>query len=197
MLRCRAQDLMGCPHASALRDRPKIAERLKDSMRGGTTGARTISGEFGRTVALSVSALGRRADAFPKVAAGSRVEGRDVLRDGYLERDLVFRSLDDFDLSLRARSCRIRLALSSSRLREAGRFLPARLMKYWIMRIPDPIPFGLTFLLAMTLATVSASWLKVSRGGKVETVFTRATHRLLAVGFLLRGLFLLLGCGAI
>src|SRR5687767_872178 len=58
--------------------------------------------------------------------------------------------------------------------------LPPRLMKYWIIRMPDPIPFGLTFLLAMILATDLASFLKVPSGGKVDTVFTPLTQRLLA-----------------
>src|SRR5262249_35027584 len=47
-----------------------------------------------------------------------------------------------------ARRWRIVLAFSSSLRHAAGRPLPARLMKYWIMRIPEPIPLGLTFLLA-------------------------------------------------
>jgi hypothetical protein len=40
------------------------------------------------------------------------------------------------------------------------------------MRMPEPMPRGLTFLLAITLATVSASLVKVPSGGKVETVLT-------------------------
>jgi hypothetical protein len=44
------------------------------------------------------------------------------------------------------------------------------------MRIPDPIPFGLTFLLAMTLAIVSASFVYRPAGGKVDTVVTVRTH---------------------
>ena len=46
-------------------------------------------------------------------------------------------------------SCRMCFAFSSSRLRAAERPLPPRLMKYWIMRIPEPIPLGLTFLLSI------------------------------------------------
>jgi hypothetical protein len=40
------------------------------------------------------------------------------------------------------------------------------------MRIPEVIPFGLTFLVAMTLAIVLASRVKSPFGGNVETVFT-------------------------
>jgi hypothetical protein len=54
--------------------------------------------------------------------------------------------------------------------------LPARLIKNWIILIPDPIPFGLTRLLAITRAMVWESFLKVPSGGYVETVFTRADH---------------------
>jgi hypothetical protein len=54
---------------------------------------------------------------------------------------------DDFCSSRFA--CKIRLAFSNSRLRVADKFLPPRLMKYWIMRIPDPNPFGLTSLLSI------------------------------------------------
>src|SRR5438105_11359548 len=74
--------------------------------------------------------------------------------------------------TLAARSRRMCLAFSSSFLRVGERLLPARLMKNWIMRMPEPIPLGLTFLLAMILATVFASLLKVPSGGKVDTVLT-------------------------
>jgi hypothetical protein len=57
------------------------------------------------------------------------------------------------------------LAFSSSLFLSGGRFLPARLMKNWIMRIPEPIPLGLTFLLAIVRAIVSASFVKVPSGG--------------------------------
>ena len=50
-------------------------------------------------------------------------------------------------------------------------------MKNWIMRIPEPIPFGLTFLVAMTRAMVSASFAKIPSGGKVETDFTSWIQR--------------------
>ena len=46
------------------------------------------------------------------------------------------------------------------------------------MRMPDPMPLGLTFLLAIASATVWASLVKRSLGGKVETVFTRCDQRL-------------------
>src|SRR2546430_15448445 len=69
------------------------------------------------------------------------------------------------------------LAFSNSRLRVADRFLPARLMKNWIMRMPEPMPLGLTFLLAMARAMVCASFVNKPLGGNVETVFTSRTHR--------------------
>ena len=50
-------------------------------------------------------------------------------------------------------------------LRAAGRSLPARLMKSWIMRMPEPMPLGLTFLLAMVRAMVSASLVNRPLGG--------------------------------
>src|SRR2546429_2108745 len=70
----------------------------------------------------------------------------------------------------------MRLAFPSSRFRAPGRSLPARLMKHWIMRMPEPIPLGLTFLLAMVRAMVSASFVNRLLGGEVETVFTPRTH---------------------
>jgi hypothetical protein len=45
-------------------------------------------------------------------------------------------------------------------------------MKYWIMRIPEPIPLGLTFLLAIALAIVRASLVNRSLAGKVDSVLT-------------------------
>src|SRR2546425_357820 len=54
--------------------------------------------------------------------------------------------------------------------------LPARLMKNWIMRMPEPIPFGLTFLLAIVRATVGASFVNRPAGGEVGTVFTPWLH---------------------
>jgi hypothetical protein len=49
-------------------------------------------------------------------------------------------------------------------------------MKNWIIRMPEPIPLGLTFLLAIALAIVSASFVNIRLGGLVETVFTLRTH---------------------
>jgi hypothetical protein len=72
--------------------------------------------------------------------------------------------------------CRILLAFSNSRLRVIDKLLPARLMKYWIMRMPEPMPRGLTLFLAIVLAIVCASFLNKSFGGEVETVFTLRTH---------------------
>src|SRR5438105_768211 len=74
----------------------------------------------------------------------------------------------------------MRLASSNTRFCWGGRFLPARFTKNWIMRMPEPIPLGLTFLLAMTRAMVRASFVKVPGGGNVETVFTSRTHRFFA-----------------
>src|SRR4029453_13456193 len=56
------------------------------------------------------------------------------------------------------RAWRRRFARSSSRRCRAGRFAPARLMKYWTIRIAEPSPFGLTFLVAITRAIVAASF---------------------------------------
>jgi hypothetical protein len=39
-----------------------------------------------------------------------------------------------------------------------------------------PMPFGLTFLLAIVRAIDSASFVNVPSGGKVDTVFTPRTH---------------------
>src|SRR5262245_9367149 len=49
-------------------------------------------------------------------------------------------------------------------------------MKYCNMRIPDPIPFGLTFLLARLRAIDSAFFVNSPSGGNVETVLTPCTH---------------------
>jgi len=48
------------------------------------------------------------------------------------------------------------------------------------MRMPEPIPLGLTFLLAIVLAIVSASLVNKSLGGLVETVLTSRDHFFLA-----------------
>jgi hypothetical protein len=59
----------------------------------------------------------------------------------------------------------MRFARSSSARRLALSFLPPRLMKYWIIRIPDPIPRGDTSFRAMVLAISEAEPLNVPRGG--------------------------------
>ena len=69
------------------------------------------------------------------------------------------------------------LAFSSSLLRFPLKFFPARFIKKFNMRIPDPGPLGETFLDARDLAIVSASLVKSPGGGKVETVFTCPDHR--------------------
>ena len=55
--------------------------------------------------------------------------------------------------------------------------MPARLMKNWIMRRPEPGPLGLTRLLAMVRAIVRASLVKRPGGGRVETVLTLDDQR--------------------
>jgi hypothetical protein len=72
--------------------------------------------------------------------------------------------------------CKIFFAFSSSRFRVIDKFLPARLIKYWIIRMPEPIPLGLTLFFAMVLAIVWASFVNKALGGSVETVFTLRTH---------------------
>jgi len=49
-------------------------------------------------------------------------------------------------------------------------------MKYVSMRIPDPGPFGETFLEARVLAIVAALFVNNPAGGCVESVLTVATH---------------------
>lgn len=81
---------------------------------------------------------------------------------------------------------RIFFAFSSSARRVALRPRPPRLMKYVSIRMPEPGPLGETFFEARERAMVAASLVKSPCGGKVETVLTLATQRLLAEGFLAR-----------
>jgi hypothetical protein len=89
--------------------------------------------------------------------------------------------------------CNILFAFSNSCLREAGKPFPARFMKYCIIRIPEPIPLGLTFFEAMCRAIVSASLVNMPFFGKVDSVVTFLTHRflLLLLDFFLDGGILL------
>jgi hypothetical protein len=75
--------------------------------------------------------------------------------------------------------CNILFAFSNSCLREAGKSLPARLMKYCIIRIPEPTPLGLTFFEAICRAIVSASLVKIPFLGNVDSVVTFLIHRFL------------------
>jgi hypothetical protein len=52
-------------------------------------------------------------------------------------------------------------------------------MKYWIIRMPDPRPFGETRLLAIVRAICCADPENVLGGGNVETVLTVRTQRFL------------------
>lgn len=70
-------------------------------------------------------------------------------------------------------------ALSSSARRSELRPRPARFMKYESIRMPEPGPFGETFLEAKVLAIVLALFVNNPGGGWVESVFTFATHRFL------------------
>ena len=56
-------------------------------------------------------------------------------------------------------------------------------MKYCIMRMPEPVPLGLTFFDAMCRAIVSASLVNIPFLGKVDSVSTLRIHRFL-LGFL-------------
>src|SRR5438105_3492079 len=67
-------------------------------------------------------------------------------------------------------------AFSSSFFWPGSRFLPARLINIWTILIPEPIPLGLTFLLAIVLATFSAFFLNVSEGGNVDSVLILRDH---------------------
>jgi len=81
--------------------------------------------------------------------------------------------------------CIILFAFSNSCLREAGKSLPARLMKYCIIRMPEPIPLGLTFFEAICRAIVSASLVNMPFLGNVDSVVTLLTHRFLLLPALL------------
>jgi len=76
------------------------------------------------------------------------------------------------------RAWRSFLARSNSFLREALRPLPARLMKYVSMRMPDDGPLGETFFEASARAMIGALLVKRSLGGWVESVVTVRTQRL-------------------
>jgi hypothetical protein len=78
-------------------------------------------------------------------------------------------------------------ALASSRRRLTVKFFPARLIKKVSIRIPDPGPFGETFLEAKVFAIVAALLLNKPAGGWVESVSTLPDHfwglDLLAISF--------------
>lgn len=63
------------------------------------------------------------------------------------------------------------------------------------MRIPDAAPFGETFLEARDRVIAGALFVNSPFGGKVETVFTRATHRLTLFFFEPPKLFFLTAIG--
>ena len=77
-----------------------------------------------------------------------------------------------WERALLCRRCRTCLAPSSSRRRVGERFLPARLMKYWIMRMAEPSPFGETLLRAIVDAICRLEPVNVRAGGCVESVVT-------------------------
>ncbi len=58
--------------------------------------------------------------------------------------------------------------------------------------IPEPIPLGLTFLLAIVLATAVALFLNVPRGGNVDSVVPATSWQLLRPGLAKAGAHLLL-----
>jgi len=58
-------------------------------------------------------------------------------------------------------------------------------MKYCIIRMPEPIPLGLTFFEAICRAIVSASFVNMPFSGKVDSVVTFLTHRSLLLPRLL------------
>ena len=75
-------------------------------------------------------------------------------------------------------------ALSSSARREGLSPRPERLIKNVSIRIPEPGPFGDTFLEANVLAITKALFLNNPGGGRVESVSTFAIHLVLRGGFL-------------
>jgi hypothetical protein len=58
-------------------------------------------------------------------------------------------------------------------------------MKYCIIRMPEPIPLGLTFFEAICRAIVSASLVNMPFLGNVDSVVTFLTHRFLLLWVLL------------
>ena len=79
--------------------------------------------------------------------------------------------------ALRMRCDKSSLAFSSAARRDALSPLPARLMKYVNIRIPEPGPLGETFFEASSRAMVSGDRVKSPFAGWVESVFTFPTHR--------------------
>src|SRR5260221_2714537 len=69
------------------------------------------------------------------------------------------------------------LAFRSSARRPALSPRPARFIKYVSIFMPDPGPFGETFLEASTRAIVGALLLNSPAGGCVESVLTFDIHR--------------------
>jgi len=94
-----------------------------------------------------------------------------------------FRCLRVF--SRRTRFTSKAFALSNSARREALSPLPARLMKYVSIRMPEPGPFGETFFDASALAIVGALFVNNPVGGCVESVLTPSIHLRFPEGFLL------------
>jgi hypothetical protein len=88
-----------------------------------------------------------------------------------------------FPVRLRSRFDKSDFALSSSARRDLVSPVPARLMKYVSMRMPDCGPLGETFFEANVRAMVGAFFVKSPAGGCVESVFTRATQRWLRLRF--------------
>jgi hypothetical protein len=83
-------------------------------------------------------------------------------------RDFAFSRLDEFLCRLESSS----LARCNSALRDGLSPLPARLMKYVSMRMPEAGPLGDTLRDARTRAMVDESLVNNPGGGCVESVFT-------------------------